>query len=78
MQQVNLPSVGTDWHVLKMAFDGNRIQVYYDGSLLIDVLDNGFDSQPPYLSGGISVDLWTSGVTYALSADDIVVRALGN
>ena len=73
MQQVNLPDVGTDWHTLQMTFTGNRIQVYYDGELLIDMTDNNYDSLPPYLSGGISADWWTWSLPYTITIDDISV-----
>ena len=75
MQQVALADVGTSWHSLKMAFIGNRILVYYDGDLKIDVIDNNFDSRTPYLSGGISVDLWTYSNSYTMLADDISVTS---
>jgi uncharacterized repeat protein (TIGR01451 family) len=76
MQQVNLPSVGTDWHTLRMDFEGNRIRIYYDSNLMIDVTDEGYDSRPAYLSGGVSVDTWSAGGgAYAIRADDIVVRS---
>ena len=39
MQQVGVPDVGTGWHTLKIAFDGNRIRVYYDGNPVIDMVD---------------------------------------
>ena len=38
MHQVSLPEVGTGWHTLQMTFIGNRILVYYDGSLKIDMI----------------------------------------
>ncbi len=75
MQEVNLPSVGTGWHTLKMAFNGNRIQVFYDGTLMIDVTDNNYDSRPPYLSGGVGADLWTFLSPYAMALDDVIVNA---
>ena len=79
MQLVSLSNVGTGWHTLTLAFEGNRIRVYYDGDRVIDVMDNDFDARPAYLNGGVSVDTWTpspySG-SYAISADDIVVRSL--
>ena len=74
MQQVSLPSVGTGWHTLKMAFDGNRIRVYYDGNLVIDVQDNNYEGVPAYLQGGVSIDMWTSTTSYVMSADDVFVR----
>ncbi len=71
MRQVSLPDVGTGWHTLKMTFQGKRILVYYDGVLKIDMTDNNFDSRAPYLSGGISVDLWTDSNSYTVLVDDI-------
>ncbi len=76
MQQVSLPDVGTGWHTLQMTFMGNRILVYYDGVLKIDVTDNNYDSRPPYLSGGISVDWWTWDPPYTITVDDISVITL--
>jgi hypothetical protein len=73
MQQVNLPEVGTGWHTLQITFSGNRILVYYDETLMIDVTDNNYGSQPPYLSGGISADWWTGALPYTVVVDDIVV-----
>ena len=73
MQQVSLPDVGTGWHTLQMTFIGNRILVYYDGVLKIDVTDNNYDSRAPYLSGGISVDWWTGSLPYTIVVDDISV-----
>ena len=74
MQQVNLPSVGTGWHTLQLTFNGNRIRVYYDGTLLIDVTDNNFDARPAYLSGGISVGAWTYTTSYLMTVDDVIVQ----
>jgi hypothetical protein len=74
MEQVDLTSVGTAWHALKMVFIGNRIQVLYDGTLMIDVTDNNYDSRTPYLSGGISGDMWTYDSTYVMGIDNIKVR----
>lgn len=73
MQQVNVPSVGTGWHTLKMVFTGNRIQVYYDGALKIDVTDNNFDSRAAFATGGISGELWTYTNTYVMGMDNVVV-----
>ena len=75
MQQVNLPSVGTGWHTLQLAFNANRIGVYYDGALLIDVTDNNFDARPAYLSGGISVGAWINTTSYLMTVDDVTVQA---
>ncbi len=71
IQQGTLPGVGTNWHTLKLVFQGNRIDFYYDSTALTSVKD-----AQPYLSGGISVDLWTDAASYVLSADDVQVTAL--
>src|SRR5262249_51037221 len=39
LQQTNLPSVGTNWHTTKLAFQGNRISVYFDTNQLMSVTD---------------------------------------
>src|SRR5208282_2551125 len=44
MAVVNLPSVGTDWHTLTLAFQGNQIRVYHDESLMINTTD--VETQP--------------------------------
>jgi hypothetical protein len=75
MQLVGVPNVGPGWHTLKMALDGNRIRVYYDGNQVIDVTDTNYDSRPPYASGGVSVDMFTGGAPYVMLADDVVVRS---
>jgi len=73
MQQVSLPDVGTGWHSLQLTFMGNRILVYYDGELKIDITDNNYDSVAPYLSGGISLDCWPFKETNAFLYDSISV-----
>jgi hypothetical protein len=73
MQQVSLAGVGTNWHTLKLAFLGNRIAVYFDGNQMISVTD--VEAQP-YLSGGISADMWTGSTAYTMSVDDVVVGPL--
>ncbi|HUJ17960.1 MAG TPA: hypothetical protein VL197_08195 [Nitrospirota bacterium] len=76
MQQVSLSDVGTGSHTLQMNFTGNRIRVYYDGSLKIDVTDNNFGSTPAYLSGGISADWEAGSQAYKISVDNIIVFTL--
>lgn len=72
MQQGSLPAVDTNWHTLKLMFIGSRIQAYFDGTSVIDVTDNGFDSTSPFLSGGISVDLSQGTII----ADNILISSL--
>ena len=76
MGQVTLPSVGTGWNTVNVQFNGNRISVYYNGTVKIDVTDNNFDSIAPYVSGGISAELYTSGTAYKMEVDSVVVRPL--
>jgi hypothetical protein len=71
LQEGSLTGVGTNWHTLKLWCQGNRIQAYYDGALLADTTDG-----QPYLSGGLSVELWTDATGYVMSADDVQVTAL--
>ena len=71
LQQGNLPGVGTNWHTLKLAMSGNHIDLYYDDTQLTSATDS-----QPYLSGGLSLDLWTGTNAYVLSADDVQVTAL--
>jgi VCBS repeat-containing protein len=76
MAQASLPSVGTGWHTLKLVCNGNRIQVFYDGTSKIDVTDNNYDSRAPYLSGGIDAGMGTFDSVYTMSVDNVVVSTL--
>ncbi|MBV5339617.1 MAG: DUF2341 domain-containing protein [Deltaproteobacteria bacterium] len=78
MAEATLPSVGTGWHTLKMVCNGNRIQVYYDGILKLDVTDNNYDSRPAYLTGGIGVAMLTLNAAYTMSVDKVVVSSVNN
>ncbi len=73
MQQVSLPGVGTNWHTLKLGCFGNQIAVSYDGAVLINTTDT---EASPYLTGGVSVDLWTDTIGYAMLVDNVVVTSL--
>jgi hypothetical protein len=75
MQQVTLPGVGTNWHTLKLGCYGNQISVSYDGTVYINTTDT---EATPYLTGGVSVDLWTDTVRYSMLVDNIVVTSLVN
>jgi hypothetical protein len=74
MAQVSLPSVGTASHTLLLSFQGNGVQVSYDGTQYINVADNGFDSLPAYTNGAISLDMWTFTTPYVMTVDDVVVQ----
>ena len=74
MQQASLPGVGTNWHTLKLVARGNRLAAHYDGSLVLSWTDP--DAQP-FLSGGVSLEMWTDATAYTLSADDVLVALPG-
>jgi hypothetical protein len=58
---IALPAVGTNWHTLKLAFQGSNIVTCFDGNRVTNFTDTGsFDQQAAYTNGGISVDLWTA------------------
>ena len=73
MQEVNLASVGTDFHTVKLSFQANLITVFYDGDQVMSMTD----AEPtPYLSGGISADMWTDTIGYTMSVDDVAVTEI--
>ena len=76
MAQVNLPSVGTNWHKVNLSFhDGNRIAVSFDDVPYISV----FDLDPTtYPEGGVSLNMWTDFVQYQASFEDVIVTPLVN
>jgi hypothetical protein len=75
MQQVSLAAVGTNWHALKLAFQGNLITVSFDGNQMMSVTDL---EAVPYASGGVSVDFWTSATPYVMAVDDFMVSSLAS
>jgi hypothetical protein len=48
-----LPTVGTNWHTLRLDFSSNHISVFYEGNLMISADDA---ESGPYLSGGAGID----------------------
>src|SRR5207247_2175833 len=70
MQQVNLGTVGTIWHTLRLSFSGNLTTVYYDGIQKMSVTDV---EAAPYSSGAISLDLQSGSKIYNMSVDNVVV-----
>jgi hypothetical protein len=70
IQQVSLPSVGTNWHTVKLTFTTNQISVYYDANLMTTATD--VEAQP-YTNGGISLDMWTDSNPYVMNVDDVLV-----
>jgi len=75
MQQTNLPSVGTNWHALRLTFLGNQISVGYDGLEVMSVTD--VEAQP-LLNGGISVGMWMNSSLDQMSIDNVFVKESAN
>ena len=73
MEEVSLAATGTNWHTVKLAFQGNQIAAYYDGNQVMSVTDT---EAVPYLSGGASTELWTYLLGYTMSFSDMIVRPL--
>ena len=75
IQSVNLASVGTGSHNLKLACAGNRIAVFFDGTLMISATDG---EAQPYTNGAVGADFWTDAAGYQMSVDDFLVASLVN
>jgi len=73
MTQVSLPGVGTNWHTVKLAFQGNQIAASYDGIQVAAVTDT---ESNPYATGAISVDMFTDTTIYNMFIDDVTVNGL--
>jgi hypothetical protein len=74
MTNTTLPSVGTDWHTLKLAFSNNLVQVFYHGTNILSMYDTE-TNHVSNSSGGVSLDMWTSdfGPSFNMSVDDVIV-----
>jgi VCBS repeat-containing protein len=70
-----LPSVGVNWHIVKLTFKGTNIFVYFDGVLALSFTDDGsLDGNPAFTSGGIGLSMWTQvPAAYAYSVDNVIV-----
>jgi hypothetical protein len=75
MALVSLPSVGTSSHTLKLAFYGNTIDVYFDGSRVVHAIDDNVDDLPPYRSGAFGAHMYMY-TPYQATFDDLTVTAL--
>src|SRR5882724_2009921 len=73
MREIPLPSDGTNWHTLKLAFQGNQISVYYDGNLATSITDV---ESNPFWTGGICAGMSTASTRYTMFMDDVVVTPL--
>jgi hypothetical protein len=73
MAQANLPGVGTDWHTVQLAIQGNQITVTYDGVPMI----NTTDLEPaPYVGGGVSLDMGTYLAPTTMAVSQVAVTSL--
>jgi hypothetical protein len=75
MAQVNLSGLDTNWHTLKLAFQGNRIAMYFDGNQVAAVMDNSFDGVPAFTNGGIGLHMFMSSA-FVATFDNVTVRPL--
>jgi hypothetical protein len=78
MAEVSLPGVGTYPHLLRVVFDNNRIRVFYDSTLYIDVVDAGFGGTAAYATGGITAGLYTYLSQYSCTFDSVSVTLVGS
>ena len=75
---VRLPAVGTNWHTVKLAFQGSNVFAYFDGNQITNLVDNGsFDGQPAYASGGVALEVYAATPTaYTMSFSNVIVAPL--
>ena len=77
MQTNGVGTVGTNFHTIRLAFQGKQIAVFYDGSQMLTATDLGnFDGFPAYTNGGISADMWTFSTPYTMSFDNVAVSSV--
>jgi hypothetical protein len=76
MALVSLPSVGTSSHTLKLAFYGNTIDVYFDGTRVVHAMDNNTDDLPLYRSGAFGAHMYMYSPPYQATFDDYTVTVL--
>ncbi len=63
LQSASVASVGTNWHVIDLGFQGSQISVALDGVQKLSAIDSD------YTQGGISFDMWTDDAPYVMAAD---------
>jgi len=71
LAQTNLASVGTTNHTLKVTFNTNQITVYLDNLTTPKI--SFTDTSSPYLTGAVSLDMWTDASAYIMSASNFIV-----
>ena len=74
-QWSSLAAIGTNWHTIKLAFQGNTLLGYFDGALVTNVTDDGrIDGTAAYANGAAGLNMWQSTAPiYTFSADDFIV-----
>jgi hypothetical protein len=72
LTSTSLSPVGTNWHTLKLAMEGNQVAVYYDGTLRTNYADNA----SPLTNGGVSVESFNNNFAYQLLVSNVVVAPL--
>src|SRR5207248_818045 len=76
MALVPLPGVGTNVHNLKMTFQSNQISLYYDGLLVVQMLDNNVDGLAPYTSGAAGAHMYLGDQPYNATFDNVSITPL--
>jgi hypothetical protein len=77
MALVPLQSVGTGTHTLKLTVQGNTIDVYYDGTLMVHTNDTGYDGIPAYTSGGAGAHMYMDAA-FTATFDDVTVTPIAS
>ncbi len=74
MAQASVPPIGTNWHTLRIEFQGSQVSVSLDGISYLTLADA--EAQPP-LSGGVVAGMWTDATGYQMTLDDVLVTIPG-
>jgi hypothetical protein len=69
---VNLASVGTTTHTVKLAFNGSNIIVYFD-DLATPKISTTDTTTPAYSTGTISLDMWTGRDIYTTTFNHALI-----
>lgn len=70
LQEVQLAAVGTNSHLLKLCFFGDRIRASFDDQVVAEVTDATLGA------GGITAEMWANGDPYLFQLDDVTVSVL--
>jgi hypothetical protein len=70
LKEVPLAAVGTNSHVLKLCFFGDRIRASFDDQVVAEVTDATLGG------GGITAEMWANGDPYLFQLDDVTVSVL--